>query len=175
MELKNQCTLSILIGGKVWKKDGKQTKELQITSAGWPKDRERKSSGDLLRLTGKTMPAKRGERLIREHTGQGSWCNADSITMETNGGKAQTRRRGLKRKEESAASNHGGWLWGCFDERGGDSWQMSNKCCSEVKWKANWWFRDVIGVKMSHLCQDTYIFTDTFRSKSSRFMVNSHK
>lgn len=49
-----------------------------------------------------------GERLMSEHGGRGSWCNADSIAMETNGGKAQTRRRGLKRKEEIAASHHGG-------------------------------------------------------------------
>lgn len=57
--------------------------------------------------------------------GRGSWCNADSIAMETHGGKAQIRRRGLKRKEEIAASHMGGgggasW-WGGFDERGGPS------------------------------------------------------
>lgn len=37
--------------------------------------------------------------------GRSSWCNADSIAMETHGGKAQIRRRGLKRKEEIAASH----------------------------------------------------------------------
>lgn len=62
--------------------------------------------------------------------GRSSWCNADSIAMETHGGKAQIRRRGLKRKEEIAAS-HMGWggggcgggasWWGGFDERGGPS------------------------------------------------------
>lgn len=50
---------------------------------------------------------------MSEHAGRGSWCNADGIAMETNGGKAQTRRRGLNRKEEITASHHGG------DERGG--------------------------------------------------------
>lgn len=44
---------------------------------------------------------------MSEHAGRGSWCNADGIAMETNGGKAQTRRRGLNRKEEIAASYHG--------------------------------------------------------------------
>lgn len=39
--------------------------------------------------------------------GRSSWCNADSIAMETHGGKAQIRRRGLKRKEEIAASHMG--------------------------------------------------------------------
>lgn len=48
---------------------------------------------------------------MSEHAGRGSWCNADGIAMETNGGKAQTRRRGLNRKEEITASHHGGWLW----------------------------------------------------------------
>lgn len=53
----------------------------------------------------------RGERLMNEHAGRGSWCNADGIAMETNEGKAQTRRRGLNRKEEIAVSHHGeGWL-----------------------------------------------------------------
>ena len=51
----------------------------------------------------------KGERLMSEHAGRGSWCNADGIAMETNGGKAQTRRRGLERKEEITASRHGGW------------------------------------------------------------------
>lgn len=62
--------------------------------------------------------------LISEHAGRGSWCNADTIAMETHGGKAQTKRRGLKRKEEIAASHIGGgaasWRGG-FDERGGPS------------------------------------------------------
>ncbi len=56
---------------------------------------------------------------MSEHAGRGSWCNADGIAMETNGGKAQTRRRGLNRKEEITASHHGGMVGVCFDERGG--------------------------------------------------------
>lgn len=48
----------------------------------------------------------KGERLMSEHAGRGSWCNAEGIAMETNGGKEQTRRRrrGLNRKEEITAS-----------------------------------------------------------------------
>lgn len=57
----------------------------------------------------------RGERLMSEHAGRGSWCNADGIAMETNGGKAQTRRRGLNRKEEITASHH---------REGGDGWRL---------------------------------------------------
>lgn len=48
----------------------------------------------------------RGERLTSKHAGRDSWCNADGIAMETNGGKAQTRRRGLNKKEEISASHH---------------------------------------------------------------------
>ena len=48
---------------------------------------------------------------MSEHAGRDSWCNADGIAMETNGGKAQMRRRGLTGKEEIAASHHGeGWV-----------------------------------------------------------------
>lgn len=53
----------------------------------------------------------RGERLMSERAGLGSWCNADGIAMETKGGKAQTRRRGLNRKEEITASHHRWWWW----------------------------------------------------------------
>lgn len=74
----------------------------------------------------------KGERLMSEHAGRGSWCNAEGIAMETNGGKEQTRRRrrGLNRKEEITASYCGG---GCFHERGGAGRQMSNKCGNGVK------------------------------------------
>lgn len=65
---------------------------------------------------------------MSEHAGRGSWCNADSIAMETHGGKVQPRRRGLKRKEEIAASHIGDGgggvaasCWGGFDEMGGSS------------------------------------------------------
>lgn len=74
----------------------------------------------------------KGERLMSEHAGRGSWCNAEGIAMETNGGKEQTRRRrrGLNRKEEITASYCGG---GCFHERGGAGRQTSNKCGNGVK------------------------------------------
>ena len=45
---------------------------------------------------------------MSEHAGRGSWCNAEGIAMETNGRKAQARRRGLNRKQEITASYHGG-------------------------------------------------------------------
>lgn len=66
------------------------------------REREKVVVADL-RLVERTMFAekrtrRRGERLMSEHAGRGSWCNADSIAMETNGGKAQARRRGLRRK-----------------------------------------------------------------------------
>lgn len=61
---------------------------------------------------GKTQSA--GSRVSAP--GRGSWCNADSIAMETLGGKAQIRRRGLKKEEEGRAS----W-WGGLDERSGPS------------------------------------------------------
>lgn len=53
---------------------------------------------------GKTQSA--GSRVSAP--GRGSWCNADSIAMETLGGKAQIRRRGLKKEEEIAALYMGG-------------------------------------------------------------------
>lgn len=73
---------------------------------------------------------------MSEHAGRGSWCNADGIAMETNGGKAQTRRRGLERKEEITSSHHGGMVGGCYDGRGGAACQLSNKYACEVKWVA---------------------------------------
>lgn len=74
----------------------------------------------------------KGERLVSEHAGRGSWCNAEGIAMETNGGKEQMRRRrrGLNRKEEISASYCVG---GYFHERGGAGRQTSNKCGNGVK------------------------------------------
>lgn len=43
---------------------------------------------------------------MSEHAGRGSWCIAEDIAMETNGGKAQAKRRGLNRKEEITAPHH---------------------------------------------------------------------
>lgn len=50
-----------------------------------------------------------GKGVMSEHSSRGSWCNAEGIAMETDGGRVQTRRRrrGLNRKEEITVSHHG--------------------------------------------------------------------